>query len=157
MIENAAEIPAEVGDLTDQDLSDVEKRYGDSTPTRPCHVCKAIDWSLQAFGRGRETWACRNSLAEHHGGHPGNRMDWDHYGQSSHEKVSGDSRISALVAEVRRRRAKDGERIVRLEIELARAAGIAKAHGELDYAEDFMRVAQNRDNFDEQVLARGEP
>lgn len=45
-------------------------------------------------------------------------------------------------------------RIRRLETELARASGIAKAHGEDAYAEDFMRVAQGRDDFDEQVNAK---
>jgi len=36
-------------------------------------------------------------------------------------------------------------RIRRLEEELARAAGIARAHGENAYAEDFMHVAQDRE------------
>lgn len=45
-------------------------------------------------------------------------------------------------------------RIRSLETELARASGIAKAHGEDAYAEDFMRVAQDRDDFDEQVNAK---
>lgn len=92
-------------DLTDAELAEVEKRYADSTPTRPCSMCGAVDWSLQAVGRGRETWACRGSLGEHHGGHAGTKHDSEHYRQSSHEKTSGDSRIIALLAEVRRRRA----------------------------------------------------
>lgn len=152
--DDSGNAPAASDDLTEQELSEVEKRYTDTTPTQPCPVCGDVDWSLQAFGSGRETWACRESLAEHHGGHAGNRQDWEHYRRSSHEKASGDSRIAALLAEVRRRRAKDGGRIERLELELARAAGIAQAHGAHDYVEDFMRVAQDRDDFDEQVSKR---
>lgn len=92
-------------DLTDDELRDVETRYADSTPKKPCPVCGDVDWVLQGCGRGRETWVCRASLAEHHGGHAGNRQDWDHYSASRREQASGDNRISALVAEVRRRRA----------------------------------------------------
>lgn len=93
------------GDLIDDDLTEVEKRYADSAPIRPCSVCGDVDWSLQAVGRGRETWVCRNSLAEHHGGHAGDKQDWEHYRKSSCERTSGDYRIAALIAEVRRHRA----------------------------------------------------
>ena len=42
-------------------------------------------------------------------------------------------------------------RIRRLEVELARASGIARAKGETAYADDFMRVAQDREDFDEEI------
>lgn len=42
-------------------------------------------------------------------------------------------------------------RIRRLETELARAAGVTRAHGENAYADDFMRVAQDREDFDAEV------
>lgn len=45
------------------------------------------------------------------------------------------------------------ERIRRLEIELARASGIARAKGETAYADDFMRVAQDREDFDAEIAA----
>lgn len=93
-----------MSDLTDEELREVEHRYADSTPTRPCPVCGAIDWSLQGVGGGRVTWACKASLPVDHGG-TGATMDWDHYRKSSHERASGDDRIIALVSEVRRRRA----------------------------------------------------
>ncbi len=93
-------------DLGDSDLTDLEKRYGSSEPTSPCGVCGATDWSLQAIGRGRETWACKASMSSIAGG-TGKTFDWDHYGQSSHEKLSGDDRVISLIAEVRRRRAAD--------------------------------------------------
>ena len=95
-------------DLGDSDLMDLEKRYGSSEPTRPCVVCGATAWSLQAIGRGRETWACKASMPSNAGG-TGATFDWDHYGKSSHEKVSGDDRVISLIAEVRRRRATAGE------------------------------------------------
>lgn len=46
-------------------------------------------------------------------------------------------------------------RIRRLEVELARAAGIARARGAHDYADDFMRVAQDREDFDAEILEKG--
>lgn len=42
-------------------------------------------------------------------------------------------------------------RIRQLEAELARAAGVARAHGSHAYADDFMRVAQDREDFDVEV------
>jgi hypothetical protein len=42
-------------------------------------------------------------------------------------------------------------RIRRLEEELSRASGIARAHGATAYADDFMRVAQDREDFDAEV------
>lgn len=45
-------------------------------------------------------------------------------------------------------------RIRRLEEELARAAGVARARGANDYADDFMRVAQDREDFDAEVSRR---
>ncbi len=95
----------EVGsDLGESDLTDLEKRYGDSEPTRPCGVCGATSWSLQAAGRGRQTWVCKTSMPTSAGG-TGATFDWDHYRRSHHEKVSGDDRVISLIAEVRRRRA----------------------------------------------------
>ncbi len=43
------------------------------------------------------------------------------------------------------------DRIDRLERELARAAGVTRARGEHAYADDFMRVAMDRDDFDAEV------
>lgn len=47
------------------------------------------------------------------------------------------------------------DRIRRLETELARAAGVVRAHGHsVAYADDFMRVAQDREDFDAEVSAK---
>lgn len=100
-----------IPDLSDADLADLERRYGDSTPKSKCRVCGAIDWLIRACGRGRVTWACRASLPVDYGG-TGAIMDLDHYGKSSHEKASGDDRIATLVAEVRRRRSATAPRVL---------------------------------------------
>lgn len=122
LAEVAADRSAHPGDLSDDDLAEVEKRYADKTPTRTCPVCGAVNWSLQAIGRGRETWAYRGSLSERHGGRAGNAQDWEHYRKSNLEVMSGDTRIAALLAEVRRRRA-ERNNAARQERVLAEVAG----------------------------------
>jgi hypothetical protein len=48
-------------------------------------------------------------------------------------------------------------RVQRLETELVRAAGIARARGANNYADDFMRVAQDREDFDAEVTTGATP
>jgi hypothetical protein len=68
----------------------------------------------------------------------------------SHERgTKAIALVAALLDNIEQR----GERIDRLEKELARAAGIARAHGANAYADDFMRVAQDREDFDAEIAA----
>lgn len=91
--------------LDEKALSDLEKAYRDRRPTYPCPVCKQTDWTLGAAGMGRETWVCR--IAQ-----DARPMDWDHYGASSREVMSGDPDVLALISEVRERRTADIDRTV---------------------------------------------
>lgn len=82
--------------ITTELLDELETTYGDKTPKRPCHICKSMNWTLEAVGMGRVTWACGAAKPAHHGG-TGDKMDWDHYSRSSHEVTSGDERVLQLV------------------------------------------------------------
>lgn len=90
---------AEEATLSDADLTELEIRFGDKTPTHPCPHCGAVDWAVAAMGRGRVSWACS----------PANESDRTvrsiHYAAAHHETTSGSPAVIALVAEVRRHRA----------------------------------------------------
>lgn len=136
-------------DLTDDDLREIETRYGDSTPTVGCPVCGVIDWSAQAVGGGRVTWACRNSLSTITGG-PRDKIDWDHYSESRRETSIGDDRIVALVAEIRRHRAAQSASADRLR-QMVRDA----ANTELDACDgDLVDSAALADSIADRVAAQ---
>ena len=86
------------GDLSDDELTAMLGRYGYHTPKHPCPKCGGTDWAIAATGRGRTSWVCRKASDAY----PDERA---HYQISHFETTTGDPRVGALVAEIRRHRA----------------------------------------------------
>lgn len=79
--------------MTDEKLAAIEARYSRVVPTKPCRVCRAVNWVSTSVGGGMTSWAC------------GLAADQKHANASTIVTSNGDPDVLALIAEVRRLRA----------------------------------------------------